>query len=320
MVSYLLLIVATALIPGLLSPASAEDRKVAVVNGKVILERDLDRQVSVLKGQILDKDDAEPDPERLKQLRAKVLEDLIGRELLYQESRKADVIVKPEEVTAELEAIKRQFGDAAGYDKALKRMKLSEAEMKFHVRQGKAVRRYIDQVIAANVTVSDSELLDYYKKNRESFKRPEMVRAGQIMLRVEKDADMMERQKVKEELLRIRKRIEAGEDFSELAKKFSQGIGAKSGGELGYFPRGKLVQAFEDVVFAMSPGELSDIVETDLGYHLILMHDKRPPSIESFQSAKFKIERFLKQGKIRKGIDAKIAELKKKANVERLLD
>jgi peptidyl-prolyl cis-trans isomerase C len=308
------------LVCGLITMAVADDtdKAVAVVNGQIILESDLKRHISMLTPQLSGKDGT-IDEQRRKQLEQKVLDDLISRELMYQASQKAGIKVSAAEVEKELGFIKRQYGGGDTFQLALKKMSLTEEEMRHNIVQGKSVRKLIDQEIVSKISVTEDEIRSHYKKNREAFRRPEMVRARHILIKVAPDASEEEKRKALDEITRIQKRIKTGEDFAALAKKFSQGPSASRGGELGFFARGKMVKPFEEAAFALRAGEVSGIVETRFGYHLINVVEHNPSSIESYQSAKRKIERFLKQGKTRKAIDAYVADLKAKADIKKFI-
>jgi len=296
--------------------AADTDKEVARVNGQVIYERDLLRHMKLLQPQVEDKDGT-VDGERRKRLEYRVLNDLIGRELMYQESRKAGISVSDEEIQSELDSLRQRYGGEETFQQVLAKMDLSQEEMTHNIRQGKAVRKFIDQEIVGKITVSEKEMRDHYKKERNSFRLPEAVRASHILIKVAPDANPSEKETAMKEIVRIRKRIKAGEDFASLAKKFSEGPSASRGGELGFFIRGKMVKPFEDTAFFLKPGEVSGVVTTQFGYHVIKVVEHRPPSIESYQSAKPKIERFLRQGKIRNAIDDYIAGVEKGADIVR---
>ncbi|MFZ5569150.1 MAG: peptidylprolyl isomerase [Thermodesulfobacteriota bacterium] len=314
----LILFSAAAGLPGV-SEGPVAGLKIAVVNGEDIFERDLNRQVDARLRQIRGEKDEEIDQERMRKLKKTVLEELINRELLYQESMRRGISIPAEMLDQELQSMRQQYQTEQEYQQALRKQRLNEEELKVSILQEQMIRRLIDQEIAATITVSENEVSDYYNKNRESFRQPEMVRASDILIKVETGADEKTKLKARETLLLLKKRVLKGEDFAALAKKFSQSPSAEAGGELGFFARGQILKPVEDAAFALEPGQISDIVETTYGYHIIKVSDRKPPTLESFQTAKWKIERFLKQGKFYKALDQYIEKLKKTAKVERLM-
>lgn len=149
------------------------------------------------------------------------------------------------------------------------------------------------------VTLEDEQIEQFYNDNIDSYSLKEKRRARHILFKVS-DADSAE---VKEE-----KRLQAehvlqllrdGGDFATLAKEYSEGPSRESGGELGFFERGAMVPAFEEAVFSMKPGDLSDLVETSFGYHLILVEDVQPAITQKMEDVRAEIEGQLKKQRVR---------------------
>lgn len=115
----------------------------------------------------------------------------------------------------------------------------------------------------------------------------------------------------------IQQKLRKGDDFSALAKEYSQCPSGSEGGDLGYFQRGQMVKPFEQAAFALGPGEVSDIVETKFGYHLIRLADKKPESVVPYEDIKDRIGQYLKQEKAEKDVVSYVQNLEEKAKVER---
>ena len=115
----------------------------------------------------------------------------------------------------------------------------------------------------------------------------------------------------------IKQRLKAGHDFAALAKEFSQGPSSTKGGDLGYFARGQMVTPFEDAAFSLKPGEVSDIVETKFGYHIIKVVDKKPETTISYDEVRERLGLYLKGEKTKKEIRIYVKRLEDNANVER---
>ena len=151
--------------------------------------------------------------------------------------------------------------------------------------------------VKAGITLSEDDLRTYYKENLNRLAGKEERRASHILINASKDAPADARTQAKakaEELLaQVRK---APGSFAEIAKKESQDPGsAPSGGDLGFFGRGAMVKPFEDAVFSMKKGEISDVVETDFGFHIILLSDIKTPRQPSFEELRPSLEAELKQ-------------------------
>ena len=147
------------------------------------------------------------------------------------------------------------------------------------------------------IDISENDIKSYYEANKDSeFKEKEQVKARHILIKVPSGASEEEKKKLKEKAEKILKEAKSGADFAELAKKHSEDEGTKDkGGDLGYFGRGRMVPEFEKAAFSLKPGEISDIVETQYGFHIIKVEDKKPERIKSLDEVKDQIERKLKK-------------------------
>ena len=151
--------------------------------------------------------------------------------------------------------------------------------------------------VAAGISVSEDDLRTYYKENAQRLAGPEERRASHILINAPKGAPAAEREKAKakaEELLaRVRKDTKS---FADVAKKESQDPGsAPNGGDLGYFGHGAMVKPFEEAVFRMRDGEISDVIESDFGYHIIELTGIKAPKVPSFEEMRPKLEADLRK-------------------------
>ena len=141
------------------------------------------------------------------------------------------------------------------------------------------------------------------------------MRASHILIKVEPQADETQKARARKTLKTVQQKLQTGEDFGALAKEFSQGPSSSKEGDLGFFSRGQMVKPFEDVAFAMKQGEVSDIVETRFGYHLIKVTDKQPETKLAYADVKEQLGQHLKQQKVQQEISAYVEELKVNAKV-----
>ena len=167
------------------------------------------------------------------------------------------------------------------------------------------------------VTVSDNEVKTYYDTHKDEFKTPEMVRARHILFLVEASATDEAKKKVYEKAAETLKKIKAGEDFAKLASELSGDPGSKpKGGDLGFVARGKTVKPFEDALFSLKTGEISGVIETKFGYHIIKAEEKKAASIESFEAVKEKIRQKIMQERVKSAVTAFIDKAMKDAKAE----
>ncbi|SMC22241.1 peptidyl-prolyl cis-trans isomerase D [Desulfacinum hydrothermale DSM 13146] len=150
-----------------------------------------------------------------------------------------------------------------------------------------------------DVSVSEEELKAYYEDHPEEFHREKQVRARHILFRLDENAPEDEVKKVESQARDVLAKARKGEDFARLAEQYSQGPSASQGGDLGYFKKDQMVPAFTDAAFALKPGEISDLVRTRFGYHIIKSEDVRPEETIPFEKARAQIELTLKREKAR---------------------
>ena len=299
-------------------PASAADKKqssedkVAVVNGAVITRTDFDRAVSFAKQRALQTGKPVDDA----QLNRGVLEQLIGTALLYQESKKEGIKVDQKAVDERLEQWKKQFPNEEEYKKAMSNANLSVPQMKQDITKGMTIEKFIVERFVDKTTVPEKEIKAYYESRLNLFKQPEQVKASHILIKVDPKAKESEKEDALKKIRDIQKKQVKGDDFAKLAKEYSQGPSNAKGGDLGYFKRGQMVPAFEEVAFKLKPGEVSDIVKTRFGYHLIKVVDKKPESTIPYEEIKDRLGQYLKQEIVQKELKQLVEKLRKEAKVE----
>lgn len=292
---------------------------VAVVNGSEIKRVDFDREM-IFAGESLKRRGQTPSDSQLSELREDVLDNLITLELLYQESKKKGIEVDQAEVDEQFVTLKKRLGSPEEMNKLLDKMHLSEADVKSQFRRTIAIQKFVEAELVRKVTVSDKEAKAFYDGNKASFQQPEQVKASHILIGIDGEGGEEKKAEARKEIEKIQQRLEKGEDFAALAKEFSRCPSAAVGGDLGYFSRGQMVGPFQDAAFALQPGEISDIVETRFGYHLIKMADKKPETTIPYQDVADEIEERLSKEKAQEAVRLYVADLKEKAKIEKLIE
>ncbi len=162
---------------------------------------------------------------------------------------------------------------------------------------------FVREKVINNIKVSEEDIRQYYNANIEKFKQKESVRARHILIKVPENADATVREKARKKAEDLLKRVKAGEDFKKLASEYSEDPGsAKKGGDLGYFTRGRMVKPFEDAAFSLKPGEVSGIVKTKFGYHIIKVLDKKPGGVMPLDAVRGVIKKKVIQELTRSGV------------------
>ena len=291
------------------------DGAVATVNGVTITQDDFDKEMARVRSQFA-RSGRSLKESQLPDIKNRVLETLVNRELLYQESQNKGVKVEDAEVNQQVDILKKRFPNEDEFKAALLEMKISEAELKSQIRKGIAIQQFVDKDLVQDVKVSQKEVEDFYKNNPDMFKQSEQVKASHILIKVDTKADKSAKDQANKKIKEIQKKLEDGGDFAALAKEYSEGPSNVNGGDLGYFERGRMVKPFEDVAFKLKPGEVSDMVETPFGYHLIKVVDKKPESVVSYENAKERIAQYLEQEKKEKVLKRNIEDMRQKAVIK----
>ena len=299
--------------------APTKPDKVAVVNGKAIAYKDFERKLTIMTQQVMRGQPGQL-PESLKaRAKTEAVNQLISEELLYQECVNKKMKLDDGLVDKELQTIKGRFKNDAQYSETLKRMDLTEDELKQQIGRQAIIRNLLEKEVISKISVSKEDAKKYFQSNSAEFHQPERVRAQHILIKLEPGADEQKKAEARKKLEGVKKRILAGEDFGKLAKEYSEGPSNVREGDLGYFTRGRMVKPFEDAAFKLKPNEISDIVETQFGYHLIKVLDHQADKDPSFEEIEPRVMTLLRQEKIHQQYDAYLAKLRQKAKIETLL-
>jgi peptidyl-prolyl cis-trans isomerase C len=198
-------------------------------------------------------------------------------------------------------------------------MNLSEDEVRVQIKRGLSIKELIDQQVTSKVVITNEESKAYYDKNPQRFKQPEQIKAGHILIKVDAKADEAKKAEARQKIEEVQQKLKDGGDFAALAKEYSEGPSSAKGGDLGYFRRGQMVKPFEEAALALKPNEVSDVVETRFGYHLIKVYDNKPEQTLAYADVKDKIIQRLKQEKIEKEAVQYVGKLKKDAKLEKFI-
>ncbi len=295
------------------SPAEKKPGVVAAVNGTDIPLDDFFRELVRVERLVLNAGRILTCPQ-ITRLRTEVAEGLVRRELLYQES-KGKVKVTDAEIVAEMKKLKDQYASESDFNATLSSMNISSSSLRAQVERAVAIQKYVD-TYAARAQVDDKEIWAYYDRNRASFRQPEQVKASQILIKTDPAWDQAKKAAARKKIDEIRAKLKAGQDFESLARTYSEDPSASKGGDLGYIRTGQVLKPFEDALFALKPGEVSDVVETSLGFHLIKAADRKAETTVPFEKVKDQLRTALKQEKGQIEANASITKVREKAKVE----
>lgn len=291
----------------------------AIVNGSIISLKSYNRQVQLIIQQYASQGVRFQDAQ-LADFKIKILDNLIDQELLYQDAVSNGSSISYEAVDVQLEVIKGQFPDESAYKNELASRGMTEEEVRSDLGRDILVEGFITSKFGPLIKIEDSDIMKFYEENDQYFSKPEQVRASHILIKVDPDAEESVKKDALERINAIKTRLTNGEEFSELARTLSEGPSNVGGGDLGPFGRGQMAKSFEDAAFSMNVGDVSDIVETQFGYHLIRLTAKNAQTTLSFAEVREHIVNRLTLLKRANMVNGYISTIKPDAVIEILVD
>jgi peptidyl-prolyl cis-trans isomerase C len=242
------------------------------------------------------------------------LESMIMEQLLGEEVKKAGINITDKDVDDKLnEVVAAQPGMTMESFKSM----LTAQGQTFDAVRAQVKKTLGYEKLLGTVEVSDAEAKAFYDENKEDFNMPEEVQASHILIKVAPTATPEEKAAAKAKIDGLLKKAKAGGDFTALAKENSEDPSAKvNSGDLGFFDKGKMVKEFSDAAFAMKVGQVSDVVETQFGYHIIKVTDHKPGGMTSFDKAKPDIVKQLQDKKKNEKFKQLIESVKAGAKIE----
>lgn len=258
----LVLVVGTAAV-GLMRVVQRNVRPVAVVNGEVISSSDLTTEVNAVLEQQIPLDPTGKEREKQRgELSPIILDAMIEQRLIMQIARTRGAVATGTQVDAQVNEIKANFPSEQAFTDALKQRGLTMTSLRDRLRTNITIRNLTPLV--THITVSDADVEAYFRAHRKEFERPEQVHARHILVPSEVEAKF------------VLAKFQRGESFEALARQYSQDPGSKEqGGDLGFLSKGTTVPEFEQVAFALHPGETSGVVKSQFGYHIIQVSEHR---------------------------------------------
>lgn len=274
---------------------------IATVNGEVLSKADfvheLGRELSSVEGL------TPQSPDQVDVTKRTLLDTLIERMLLLQAARAANILVSAEEVDRDVLRVSSDY-PAEGFEEALAQGKLSMAELKRRTQTMLAIEKLFQSQVYSRAAVTEDEISDHFNAHTEEFQQPEQVHALQIVVKGLDDAKKVQAQ------------LRAGKKFQDLARKYSLSADAKVGGDLGFFPRGVMPPKFDEVCFKLSVNAVSDVVESEFGYHLFKVVEKKAAKKKQLADVRAEIEQKLLQEKRATGQREYVKQLRQKAVIK----
>ncbi|MGE7092765.1 peptidylprolyl isomerase [Lysinibacillus sp. NPDC048646] len=255
---------------------------VAKVEGELILQTELDEALRNQYG-------------------AEVLDTLINNKIVEMEAKKEGITVSDETIQTEYDELVESYGGEDAVQDVLEENGLTIDSVKDNIRMYQLTK----DVIAASIEIADEEVAQYFTDNKDSYGQAEQVVASHIQLEDEAAA--------KEVLAKV----QAGEDFAELAQSFSLDVDTSDeGGDLGYISRGQMDESFEEVVFSLEKGAVSEVVQTAEGYHIIKVTSKVPAEEAVFDDVKEEVYATMLEERVSEAYTSWLTEKKEQYEIK----
>jgi len=297
------------------------DNAVASVNGAFISKSDYEQQVNQYMNQMKQQQQGQPiQQNQVDNIKKQVLDAMIGRELLYQQAQKLGFEASDEEVQKRMSQVESQFGGKEQYEKALSDRGYTRDSIKQQMIRQIIIEKLVNQEVYGNIEIAEKEMKDFYDKNTSYFNKGPQIKARHILIELGKDAGEAEEKEARSTLDEVQTKLENGEKFADLAKEYSEGPSAEKGGDLGFFQKGQMVEPFDKVAFNLEPGEVSDIVKTQFGLHLIKVEDTKESSSKSYTEVKEQIRQYLRSQETSTEVEKYVEKLKEDANIEKMVE
>jgi peptidyl-prolyl cis-trans isomerase C len=282
--------------------AKEDPNVIETVNGEIIsradFESELTREMQMMEG-------APPHTlEQIEPMKLTLLTTITERTVLLQAARQAGIEVAPEEVDRRVLRIKADY-PTEGFDDALAQGQISLPELKRKTAALMTIEKLFNEQVYPRVAVTEDEIRHYFEERTEEFQDAEQVHAAQIVVK-----DL-------EEAKKIRAQLSNGKKFQDLARKYSLSADAKVGGDLGWFPRGVMPAQFDDVAFKLAPGQVSDVVSSEYGFHLFKLLEKKPGRKKELAEVRHQVEEKLLAEKRKQAQEEFVKGLLARADIKR---
>ncbi len=290
---------------------------VVTVNGRVLLRQDVDMQLQQI---VSSPQFAALPPERAamvkRQMEGQIVSQFIDQTLLSAASDEANIEVSEEDIEEYLEQLHEYFGDSESLEMRMAMQGITMEDLRRDIVADMKIRRLLDQKTDGVAEADDEMVAAFYEENREMFGVPETVSASHILLATGPDDDEAAREAARAELEEVREKLLAGElSFEDAASEHSACPSSQRGGDLGMFSRGQMVPSFEAAAFSQPIGEIGEIVETDFGYHLILVTAREEATEQSLEEVRADIAEQLVMGEKQEIVRGYLEELREKADI-----
>lgn len=323
--------------------AKVVDKTLAIVNNEPIMLSEFNKLADPIIEQYKQSAPAaEQTPEKIKELRTKLLEQMVDDKILKQEAQKAKIKVTKREIEEGIKQVKKRFNSEDEFRAELKKENMTQAQFEKRIEEQLMVMKLIEQEVKAKTTPPTEEetkkffdqiqakmagkKLGLDPKDEQEIETlakylskltAEQVRARHILVAVDRNASMDTKSAALRKIKQVQQELKGGADFAELAQKYSDDPGSRNrGGDLGFFSKDDMVPEFAKAAFSLGVGQISEPVQTDFGYHLIKVEEKRAARKLSYDDVKNDLKELLTQKAAQQRYEVWLKDLRARSNIK----
>ncbi|MGH8056437.1 MAG: peptidylprolyl isomerase [Candidatus Entotheonellia bacterium] len=289
------------------------DEVIARVNGVPITVLELNRMflahVEVPYAMV------EADP-RAQEVRRQLLDALIDRALLVQRAKSLKITVPPQSLDEAVQGLVQRFPSRETFEEALKSEGLTVEGITDDLGEQILRKELVQKEIVDKISLNPNDIPGFYEQHQSRYMTQEQVRARHILIKVPPETNAADETKLRKRADGTLARARKGESFAKLAQEFSEDASRSNGGDLGFFQRGQMVAPFEEAAFGMKVGEISGLVRTPFGFHIIKVEERTAAKPQSFEEVKDQVREDLMREQTVAHYQEYVGGLRSKATIE----
>lgn len=288
------------------------DKIAIIVNDEIICDSEIERLLIPVYANYKASYSGDELLKKLEEARQRIVEQLIEDKLVMSEAKKQNIEASEMEIEERIEDARKHFGSIESFEAALAEQRLTVKDLRARYREQIMTRRMIDQKVGSGIIITPIEVSNYYNSHISEFARVEALKLRNILIRPKEGEDASPALELAKEILN---KLREGADFAQTARTYSQGPGAEEGGMMEYVDKADLMPEINKAVSGLKAGELSDIVQTALGYHIFKVEEKKEAGTLSFSEARRAVEEIIYRQKVKEKIRGWVESLKKNAYI-----
>lgn len=254
--------------------------------------------------------------EQMALLRQKAVDQAIGAKLLLDEASRLDIEPTEEDIEGRIRQMMKDAGGEKAFVNALAKQRLTLDVLRDGLRRGRRVDLLVERIVGTISDPTEEEMRQHFSAHAEEYRTADRAQAQHILIRPPTAGDD-DRREARSRLADIRRKLQDGADFAEMAAAHSEcPSGRKTGGSLGWVNQGSLLPEIDSVIFSMEAGELSEVVESPLGYHLIRKVAQEQGGTAEYADVADRVRDFLRHARRGQALAGYVTDLRKKASVE----